>query len=114
MAREHDWLADIDKIRATQDAADHDTYFFGSAHNLFRHTDIFRTVFLLAYPDEQTLRAHIMHRTDNDYGKRPGEIEDIIGYWKPYERSFIEHGATVIDCTLPLSDIIDTIKQSAR
>lgn len=112
MTREHDWLADIDKIRTTQDAGEHNTYFFGSAHNLFRHTDIFRTVFLLSYPDEQTLRTRIMNRTDNDYGKQPGEIEDIIDDWKPYEQPFVERGATVIDCTLPCGTIIDTIRRT--
>lgn len=111
MTLKHDWLADIDKIRATQDASEQDTYFFGSAHNLFQHTDIFRTVFLLSYPDEATLRERILHRTGNDYGKRPGELDDIIGYWKAYEQSFIDKGSVVIDCPEPVESIVRIIKR---
>lgn len=112
MTLKHDWLVDAERIAEIQNAVSEDTYFFGSAHNLFEHTALFKIVFLLSYPNTEILQERILGRTGNDYGKRPGEIEDIISYWKPYDMKFIAHDASIIDCALPIDEITHIIEQS--
>ncbi len=109
MTLRHDWLVDREKLQQVIEHSDEAVWFFGSAYNLYQCTDLFRNVFLLQYPDEQTLRDRILHRDENDYGKAPGELDAIVGYWHEYEDRFINLGATAIDCSLAKNDIYDQI-----
>lgn len=74
---------------------------------------MFKHVFLLSYPNEDAIRHRILTRAENDYGKAPGELDGIIGYWKSYEQNFENMGTTVIDYTLPVEKIIEKIREVA-
>ncbi|MCA0228484.1 hypothetical protein LCH21_03460 [Patescibacteria group bacterium] len=109
----HDWLADAEKMQHAIDQENVPVWFFGSAHNLHTFQDMFKHVFLLSYPNEDAIRHRILTRAENDYGKAPGELDGIIGYWKSYEQNFENMGTTVIDCTLPVEKIIEKIREVA-
>ncbi len=114
MILKHDWLLNAEKLSEYLRSAEQSVFVFGSAHDLYKYTPWFDKVFLLQYPDEQTLRDRILNREGNDYGKAPGELESIIGYQAEYDERFIEQGAALIDCTLPISRVTDSIIKSAE
>lgn len=112
MTTHHDWLVDREKIQRAIKRSVTPIWFFGSAHNLHECSDLFRKVFLLQYPSAEVLKDRILNRTENDYGKAPGELDAIMGYWHEYEDNFSSIGAIAIDCTRNKYDIYKELKKS--
>lgn len=110
MAHEHDWMVDEPKVREAINSSGEPVWFCGSAHNLHLLSDLFTHMFVLEYPSEQVIRERIMNRTNSDYGKAPGELEEIIGYQQEYEARFTSRGATTIDCTLSVDEIVKKLE----
>lgn len=111
MTDKYDWA--IDPAALTDILASADPIIIcGSAHDLYQYINRFSAVFLLSYPDEQSIKQRLESRTNNDYGKAPGELESILGYWKSYENEYIIRNATTIDCMTPLDKVIERIENT--
>lgn len=65
--------------------------------------------------DEQTLRERLSTRVGNDYGKSPGETEQILERHRKLTLACRESGVVPIDATQPLvkvaGDIVDATSQ---
>lgn len=108
MTDDHDWLVNRPALlRAI--SSDDVVFICGSAHDLYRYKELFTKMFLLQYPSEDAVKAQLLSRTNNSYGRAPKELESILGYWKDYEQKYIERSAVVIDCTEPLADTLKSI-----
>ena len=107
MTDAHDWLVNKPFLLKAL-ASDETVFICGSAHDLYRYCDYFNAVFLLQYPSAQAVEARLTSRTNNSYGKDPKELAAILGYWKEYEQKYTAT-AHIINCTDPLSHIVDKI-----
>ena len=68
----------------------------------------------LAEFDEETIRARIELRPDDDwFGKRPDELERIFLWNEGYTERYRGFGAVIIDATEPLPVVVDTVIAAA-
>jgi len=87
---------------------------FGSTNDLDDYTNLFNTIFLLEYPDAETLRARLASRPEGDYGKVPHERDSALAYHQDYQNKMKELGAIAIDCMLPLEQIVSIIEAEVK
>jgi broad-specificity NMP kinase len=80
----------------------------GSPGNSRELTQMFDKVFTLEVDDE-TLKHRLATRTDNDYGKAEHELNDILGWKKTFSSDHEALGATVLDATKPVTEVVDAI-----
>lgn len=73
---------------------------------------LFSDVFALAV-DEDTLKRRIATRTDNDYGKSPHELEQILEWQNNTNEAYKKFGHIVIDATQPVEVVVDDILKRA-
>ncbi len=72
--------------------------------------DLFDRVFALVL-DEKALKYRISNRTSNDFGKNPHEFADLLRWQQTASEDYKKLGATLIDATRPLSEVVDEIVQ---
>ena len=92
----------------------HDTtaFLFGSVENEVDVRDLFdRVVCLVA--DSATLRDRLVSRTTNEFGKHPEELAAALARNSTVETRYRRPGATIIDGTLPPSEVADAILAAA-
>ncbi|HMS93024.1 MAG TPA: hypothetical protein PKD28_01430 [Candidatus Saccharibacteria bacterium] len=82
---------------------------FGSFARVRETIKHFDKLFLLEYPDLETVRRRIAGRKGG-YGEHPDELARILSYVEPYQNKLRQAGAEVIDCTLPLDQIVNSIE----
>lgn len=105
-----EWAVKTDDLRAFFDTHPAEpVYVFGSFARMKRVVGLFDDIFLLEYPNEATMRERIAER-EGGYGKHPGELARIASYVRPYQDKMKQHGASAIDCTLPIEQIVSIIK----
>jgi energy-coupling factor transporter ATP-binding protein EcfA2 len=105
----HTWNMSVNKLLELSDVhVGEDVYICGNASNRYELWDRFDKVFSLII-DQARLTQRISDRTDNDFGKYPGELEAVIEWQKVSERLDKEHGAILIDASKPVSVIADFI-----
>lgn len=110
-----DWLLRVDALtNRINRSRDKTLFVVGSAGDLREHLDLFNVVFLLQYSSIEQIKYRIASRTNNPFGKNPGEIENIRSYFKSYQDEMITGGAIAIDCMLPTEQIIKYIEQTIR
>ena len=63
--------------------------------------------------DEHTLRHRLASRTSNDFGRAPEELAAILTWHKVGDADFARFGATIIDATLPLHEVVDKVLAAA-
>lgn len=69
------WKADLNKLRTLKLAPDNEpTFIFGNAVNIEEIWRLSAAVIVLQL-DDDTTRQRLLNRTNNNYGKHPGEIE---------------------------------------
>lgn len=106
-----EWVVKTDKLQAFFDAhSDEDVLVFGSFARMKTVIGMFTKLLLLEYPDEATARQRIAGR-DGGYGKHPHELTRILSYVEPYQQKMKAAGALSIDCTLPIDQVVETIKR---
>jgi hypothetical protein len=88
-----------------------DIFLCGTAANEDEVWDLFDKVFALTV-DESTLKHRIETRTDNDFGKVPHELEDILAWQKTAESDYERLGAKIISTTQPIETVVDEILNS--
>lgn len=109
-----EWVVKTDKLQAFFDAHPReDVFVFGSFARMKSVVGMFTKIFLLEYPNEATVRRRIAGR-EGGYGKHPHELARILGYVQPYQDKMQAVGAVVIDCTLPIDETVELIKEGTR
>lgn len=106
---EHDWNMSRPKIEElAARAKDRPVFLCGITSNDIEMWDLFGKVICLTI-DEETLRRRIANRTDNDFGKAPDELSNILRWHKSAEEDYKQWGAVMIDATRPLSEVVDDV-----
>jgi hypothetical protein len=82
----------------------------GSSRNRDRFLPYFTGVFNLRIDDE-TMRRRLQERTNNDFGKQPGEVELMLRLNRSDEKPA---GAIDVDATQPLDQVVDELLRLAN
>lgn len=107
----YSWCMSRSRIQELAHEADAEAMFIcGTASNRHELWDMFDMVFCLSI-DKDTLVHRLTNRTNNDFGKNPKDLKDVISWHKPSEQSDVDAGAILIDATLPVKDVADAILQ---
>lgn len=107
----HRWVLSKDRIgqlKKQVDADDKLAFLGGMSEGIDEVWRYFDKVFLLT-TDIETIQERIANRTDNDFGKAPDEMAEIISALEPYETKCKKLGAISIDATQPLENVVDEI-----
>jgi len=105
----HAWQIRVDLVQALADSEDDDsTFLFGSIENEFEVWDLFTHVGCIVI-DEVTLRHRLATRTTNLFGKHPEDLEQIVVWNRDVEASYRRFGATIIDGTKPLDEVVAAV-----
>ncbi len=109
---EHDWKMSRQKVEelATK-AKDKTVYLCGSTSNAGEMLDLFGKIVFLEI-DKDTLRNRLLNRADNDFGKAPDELNNILGWHKSFEDEYRRYGAIIVDAARPLSVVVDDIVET--
>ena len=109
-----DWLWREDRVArllATDDAPI--LFIAGAAPNQRKFYDRFEHVVLLSAP-ASVITERLATRTNNPYGKRPGELERVLALKERIE-PLLRSGADVeIDTDDPLDAVVDRILRAVR
>jgi hypothetical protein len=70
-----------------------------------------KTIYLTI--DEATLRERLATRTSNDFGKSDHELAAVLKWHKVGPEQYRTFGATIIDATQPLADVVDDVLTTA-
>lgn len=106
---QHDWNMARSKIdNLARIARDRLIFLCGSTSNADEMLDLFDRVYYLSI-DENTLKDRLRSRTDNDFGKAPDELNNILSWHKSLEERFKDHGAYLLDAAQPLTKVVDEI-----
>lgn len=75
--------------------------------------DLFDQVFALTI-DEATLRHRVTSRTNNDFGKNPNELADLLRWQRTASEGYKKLGAILIDAAKPLDEVADEILKQTK
>jgi gluconate kinase len=108
----YDWLWDETQlIRLLNETSD--TFFCGSSGNQDQFYSQFGKIFLLEM-DDQLIRDRVLrNKRDHSYGRMPGELEAILGYYEKFQDKAKSSGATIIDVRKPITEIVGIIVAEA-
>lgn len=70
--------------------------------------DLFSQIFAL-HVDEASLRHRIANRSGGGFGKNPHEFAGLLEWQKTAEDDYTKLGATLIDATQPIANVVDQI-----
>ena len=106
---QHEWQMSRQKVEEFAARAKNNLIFLcGSPTNADDMLDLYDKVVCLV-ADKDTLRHRITARTDNDYGKAPNKLDDILGWHDSFQERYRKYGAIMVDATKPISDVVDDI-----
>lgn len=97
------------RLQEALDAANDDTLFIsGCTENQVKFYPQLTDIILLSAPGE-LLAERLSSRTNNPYGKRPGELEEVLSYLETVE-PLLRRGATCeIKTTIPLEQVVEEV-----
>ncbi|OQP83904.1 nucleoside kinase [Rhizobium rhizosphaerae] len=102
----------LDRVAALcTDSAHPVTFFCGGARNSHQFLALFDRIFVLAL-DRQTLIDRLATRPADEFGATPAERALILRLHETGED--LPAGATLVDATLPLAQVVDAILQGCR
>jgi len=107
----HEWELSPTKIARLKRRADKEKtpiFLCGSASGEDKVWHLFDKVLALVI-DEETLKHRLATRTDNQFGKTPGELAIELRLHGTYEDTMKNHGAHTIDATRPSAEVVDEI-----
>ena len=98
-----------ERVAELLDAAESEWLFVsGCATNQAKFHDRFDEVVLLSAPTELILQR-LASRTSNDYGKRPEEVAEVLGYIETVEPRLRRVADHEIDTSAPLEHVVDLL-----
>lgn len=80
----------------------------GLFNNRSELRELFDKVFLLQCKEE-TFMKRIIERESHDFGKHPLDQENILSWYKNFERGVLEEGAILINTDRPLEEVVEEI-----
>lgn|SRR5690554_834669 len=108
-AADGDWIWREERVAELLDAAESEWLFVsGCATNQAKFHDRFDEVVLLSAPTELILQR-LASRTSNDYGKRPEEVAEVLGYIETVEPRLRRVADHEIDTSAPLEHVVDLL-----
>jgi broad-specificity NMP kinase len=104
-----EWLWREDRIAELLDTEDSDALFVSACvSNQGKFYDRFDQIVLLSASEQVTV-DRLGARTDNPYGKTPGQVAEVLGY-KDTVEPLLRRSATVeIDTGVPLEEVVARI-----
>jgi adenylate kinase family enzyme len=106
---EHEWRIDYAAINSLKDKATNETIFVcGVAPDDETIIGLFDRIFYIDL-DENNLKQRITARTDNDYGKNPNELIQIIERKKKLDARYAASDATIVNGKMSPREIADYI-----
>lgn len=103
------WHWDKNKFAAmVKEANGHDIFVCGGAMNKPEFLHHFSKIFTL-HLDDETLKHRLLHRTTNDYGKKPEELAFQLQENQQTVKNSKERGSILIDATQPLNIVVEKI-----
>lgn len=112
----HRWVLSkhrIGQLKEQVSADDTLAFLGGMSEGIDEVWGYFDKVILLTI-DNKTIQERITRRSDNDFGKTPSEMAEILSSLEPYETKCKELGAIAIDATQPLDSVVDEILDKVR
>ncbi|MFD9702731.1 AAA family ATPase [Lentzea sp. NPDC059081] len=108
------WQIDRARVEALA-ARSRDTTVFlcGGVENEDEVRDLFDLVVCIVI-DEETLRERLLTRTTNSFGKNPEELASALDHNDAIETFYRSIGATIIDGTQPLDDVVSQVIRTSR
>lgn len=104
----YDWLWSEERITELLNKSAL-TYFCGSSGNQEQFYPFFDKIFLLEM-NEKLIRERVLNSDrDHNYGRMPGELEAIFGYYEEFQDKAKAAGAIVIDAKQSLDQNIGQI-----
>lgn len=106
----HHWSASIERIsELAAHSSDRTVFLCGNASDDDKARHLFDTIFVLQVDDE-LLQHRLMNRTNNQYGKHPDELNEVMKWHTPeYYHDYEQYGAILVDSTKPIAIVVDTI-----
>ena len=109
----YDWLWN-DEVLTELIKESGDTYFCGSSGNQEKFYSLFDKIFLLEMNEELIKDRVLNNEREHNYGRMPGEIEAILGYYESFQDHVKAAAAVVVDASKPVSHIVDLILDEAN
>lgn len=106
--KKYDWLWNEDKLRQLLGETD-GAFFCGSSGNQRELYHLFDKVFLLKTDADLIQERVLDSNRDHSYGRMPGEMEAILGYYEKFQYEAVAAGAIVVDARKPIDEIVDTV-----
>lgn len=104
-----DWIWREERVRALLDREAGDLLFVsGCATNQVGFHGDFDVIILLSAPRDVIIER-ITSRTNNEYGKRPGELEEILYYVDTVEPRLRAIATYEVDTKPPLASVVATV-----
>jgi dephospho-CoA kinase len=113
---DHDWVLSLERIgelKAKADAENKLIFLAGVANGDKDVWHLFDKVISLSV-DEETIRKRVMEREDNEYGKHPDEMANILMWLEKHDEKYRDFGATIIDASQPLDVVVDEVVATAK
>lgn len=110
----HYWVLSVKRISVLSRAAirlGEPVFLCGSANGDDIVWQLFDKVIALV-ADERTLRQRIAARPDG-FGTAPGELADVLFWHAGFETAYRAFGATIVDATRPLPDVVAEVLAAA-
>lgn len=104
----HAWVIRPELVRALRDRTSGTTFLFGMVENEADVWELFDRVACLVV-DDRTIRHRLATRTTNPFGKHPEDLARVLEWNRGVEASYRERGATIIDGTRPLAEVVEAV-----
>ena len=108
----YDWLWDEERLKGLLRETS-DTFFCGSSGNQAKFYPLFGRVILLEMDDKLIKERVLKNERDHSYGRMPGEMEAILGYYEDFQNKAKAFGAKVVDASRPVNEIINIVLSEA-
>lgn len=108
-APDGDWVWNEDRVAELLGSSDGKWLFTsGCAENQGQFHPQFEKIILLSAPTE-VIEERLRTRTNNQYGKRPGELEEVLGYVETVEPLLRRAAHHEIDTSAPLDEVLEAV-----
>jgi hypothetical protein len=104
----HAWHIRPELVQTLRNNSPGVTFLFAAVANESEVWDLFDRVGCFVVDDE-TVRHRLATRTSNAFGKHPADLDRILEWNREQESSYRRLGATIIDGTRPVDEVVDAV-----
>jgi adenylate kinase family enzyme len=106
--KKHQYICDKKKLINLMNSYKDIVAIAGLAYNRSELWNLFDKVFLLRC-EKETFIKRITERENHDFGKHALEKENILSWYKNFEKKIVDEGAIPIDANEPLDAVVNKI-----